>query len=149
MVLQRPLYHRLHLAQVKGLHQIVEGAEAERFNGALHSLHPTDHHDHRIWREALHLRQHLESAHPRHRDIADHQLKLALVQALQRLFRGARFRALMPVAKQIGQDFGYLSLVVNDENARTLITWHVLNSYNLQDGTATINQIAGKSNTLL
>ena len=85
-MLKGTLDHGFNLAQIEGLHQIIERAQTQRFNRALDGLHAANHYDHGVGRDLFYVRDHLQPTHPRHGDVADYQPKFVFAQTHERFF---------------------------------------------------------------
>ena len=75
------------------------------------------------------MRNHVKTAHTRHRDIADYQFIVRSRQALKRLFSRARRSAVVLAVEEIRQDRRNLRLVINDQNPCLHVGWHFSDSY--------------------
>jgi len=91
-------------------------AQTQGADRALDSLHTADHHHDSVRRECFDVRDHVETAHTGHRDVADHELKLASVKVRECFLCGGRPQTLVFFTEEIGKDFGYFDFVVNYQN---------------------------------
>src|SRR5437762_3062350 len=95
------LYHRFHLAQIKRLHYVIKSSQTQRLDSALHSLHAAVHYDDGVWRIALHMRNHVKTAHAWHRDVTDYEFVVRRSQPFERFFSRACRGAVVFAIKEI------------------------------------------------
>jgi hypothetical protein len=108
-------YRGFSLAQVKRLHQIIESAETKRVDRALNRLHPADHYDDRIRGSELCMRDHLQTGHAAHGDVADYQLIVFLSELGECFFRRRCLRAFVRLAEEVAQHAANFDFVVDNQ----------------------------------
>ena len=116
---QRALDGGAHLFVGERLDQVLVRAQPHGLDGRLHRR-VRGHQDHLdLGRARADAAQHLEAVHARHRQIAQHHLRV-VVEALEALFARTRgdHLALPVVAEQDRQRAPHVGLIVDDEDAR-------------------------------
>jgi hypothetical protein len=108
------------VAQVERLRHIVERPGAQRLDGVLNRLRAADHDDHGFGRDLGHVRNHLQTAHALHVDVADHHVEAHRAQTPQRGLRRSHQVAIVIFAQQFVENAANLLLVVGDQNAGAL-----------------------------
>jgi hypothetical protein len=103
------------LSQLKWFGDVVERAGAHRLNRKLYVSLAADHDDDRVRRLNEDLANHLQSAHPGHRNIGHDQIESLRSQSCQRCFCRVNSDTVIEPAQEFNQDALNLVIVVNDK----------------------------------
>ncbi|MDT7807215.1 MAG: hypothetical protein QOJ70_1028 [Acidobacteriota bacterium] len=117
LVFQRAMDDETDVLKVERLEYVVERPGAHGSHGALYVLRTAHHDDERTGRKLVHARNHLQTRHALHGDVAEDELKLVRTEQRERLLGRPHGAALICETEEIFKHAPHARIVVHDKQA--------------------------------
>ena len=118
MMMERTFNRGFSLTEIEGLHQIIECTKPKRVDRTLDRLHAADHDDDRIWRSDFDMRNHFQTGHAAHGDVANDQVEFRRTKLPQRLFGRSGFATFVSAGQEVAEHSANFWFVVNNQETR-------------------------------